>query len=244
MCVCARQRAIRGTGGEDRRCHERPAREEVRRRRCCLGDEEELAGVELLGEGQTGLAFLEHGPGHGEHGEAAVGHLGVEFLDLLLALVLGAEEAAAVVARVVGRRPPGELDETHKGEDLGEARRRDGEDALEAVGDVAKLDLLRHGQVPRELHVGVVEDEPGDGHHADAAVLAFHGAAPDEGLGAVLGQEPQGIVEPRRRLDPDLHLVDGLDGHRRLGRRGGHEGRGRRQAQKDDDLEHLVGSRG
>ena len=80
----------------------------------------------LLRERLAGLALREHGAGNSEHGEAPVGHLGVELLRAhLRVLVLGAEEAAAVVTRVVVRRPPRDLDETGEEEDLCEAQRRD-----------------------------------------------------------------------------------------------------------------------
>ena len=76
------------------------------------------SGERLAAQRLAGLALGEHGAGDAEHREPAVGELGVE----RVALVSGssprrAEEAAAVVARVVVRGPPRELDEAAERED-------------------------------------------------------------------------------------------------------------------------------
>eukprot|EP00628_Pelagophyceae_sp_CCMP2097_P028393 CAMPEP_0184201590 /NCGR_PEP_ID=MMETSP0976-20121227/8116_1 /TAXON_ID=483370 /ORGANISM="non described non described, Strain CCMP2097" /LENGTH=733 /DNA_ID=CAMNT_0026506115 /DNA_START=65 /DNA_END=2263 /DNA_ORIENTATION=+ len=64
---------------------------------------------------------------------------------------LAAEEPDAVVAVVLGRRPPGHLDQAGEEEDLGNTGSGDLEDARKAVGHVAELELLRQRQVARAL---------------------------------------------------------------------------------------------
>ena len=75
-----------------------------------------------LGEGLSGGGLSDHVAEDGEHGGAAVVQLDVQLagLDLIIDDVLS-EPSDTVVAGVVVGREPGELDEAHEGEDLGES---------------------------------------------------------------------------------------------------------------------------
>ncbi|CAH0366840.1 unnamed protein product, partial [Pelagomonas calceolata] len=208
-----------------------------------LGERVEVEREELLLEGHARLALGEHVARDAEHREAAVGHLGVQLLQLVLALPLLAPEADAVVARVVRRGPPRELDEAREEEDLEDARRRDLREAVDAVGDVRELDALALRDVARELDVGVVHEDADERHHGDAAVLALDGAAAREGLGLVLAVVER-VEEARRRLHADLELLDGAQ--RRGGRRGHRrdERRGAGEREGGDESLHRVCVRG
>merc|ERR1712107_216734 len=157
----------------------------------------------------------EHGQ-DGDHGQAPVGELRVEFAlaqgrDRLDG-VEGADPAEAEIAWLglltrhgsalhpadllpLREGEAGVFDEPAEGHDLEPARQGNRREGTEAIGHVGELDTHGRRQVPAEL--GVLRHEVPDARvHGDAAVLNLDCAATEEVLPVTVLRELERIQKP------------------------------------------------
>mmetsp|Transcript_50609 Transcript_50609/g.108389 ORF Transcript_50609/g.108389 Transcript_50609/m.108389 type:complete len:224 (-) Transcript_50609:335-1006(-) len=170
------------------------------------------------GRGAHG-AVLEHHAHDGNHRQAAVGKLSVQFALPALRVAHGParightqDAGILIVARVPGRVGPvetgvnqaaeeGDLQPTEWGH-LGESR--------ESVGHVRELDARGGGEEPGELEV-LRREVPDCGEHGDAAVLELNLAAAFERVHIAILGVADGIPEAHRSLHAKL-ILEGPQG--------------------------------
>ena len=128
--------------------------------------------------------FRDHVTHDTHHGGAAIVDLSVQFPGLLFRVLdVAAEVSDAVVAIVLARREPGNLDEAEEGDNLSDTRGGHGEDSINSGGDVGELKVVGRGQVTVEHDVVVVHDGSDNGSHGNTAMLPLDGATTLERFG-------------------------------------------------------------
>jgi len=182
----------------------------------CARLEESLAIVEWV-EVSSGVLLVhclssellgDHVSDDSHHSSTSVVDLGVQLAGLLLWVEdVSAEVTNSVVTIVLGCWPPGDLDESKEGQDLGESGGWDGEDSVNSGWDVGELQVVGWGDVSIKDDVVVVDDASDNGSHGNTSVLALDGTAALEGLWLAL--DPAKWIEDTEWLsDTELELVD------------------------------------
>ena len=153
----------------------------------------------LLVHGLSSELLSDHVAHDAHHSSTAVVDLNIELAGLLLGVEdVATEVANTVITVVLGGWEPCELNEADKGNDLGKTGGRDGENAVDASGDVGELKVVGGGEVSIENNVVVVDNGTDDGSHCNTAVLALDSTTALEGLR--LGVEPSKGVEDTKGL--------------------------------------------
>jgi len=142
------------------------------------------------------------------HSSTAVVKFGIELAGLLLwVLDVGTEVTNSVVSVVLGSWEPGELDESHEGDDLGKTSGGDSEKSINTGGDIRELKVVGWGDVSVVDNVVVVDDGSNNGSHGNTSVLALNGTTTLEGLR--LGLHPSERIENTKGLSGSkLELTD------------------------------------
>ena len=143
----------------------------------------EVTGSVLLVHGLSSELFCNHVAHDAHHSSTAVVELNIQLASLLLGVEdVAAEVANTVITVVLGGREPCELNEAEEGDDLGKTSGGDGENTIDASGDVGELQVVGGGDVSIENNVVVVDNSADDSSHCNTAVLALDSTTALEGL--------------------------------------------------------------
>ena len=159
----------------------------------------EVAGSVLLVHGLSSELLCDHVAHDAHHSSTAVVELNIELAGLLLGVEdVAAEIANAVITVVLGGREPCKLNESEESDDLGKTGGGDGENTVDASGDVGELKVVGGGDVSIENNVVVVDNGADDSSHCNTAVLALDRTTALEGLG--LRVKPSKRIKNTKRL--------------------------------------------
>ena len=164
-----------------------------------IGKRVEVASSVLLVHGLSSELLCDHVAHDAHHSSAAIVQLNIELASLLLGVEDVTTEVANTVITVVLRgREPCELDKAEESNDLGKTGGGNGENSVDASGDVGELQVVGGRDVSIKNNVVVVNNGADDSSHCNTAVLALDSATALEGLG--LRVEPSKGIENTKRL--------------------------------------------
>ena len=143
----------------------------------------EVSSGVLFVHGLSRDLFGDHVSDDSHHSSTSVVKFGVQLAGLLSRVKdVSSEVTNSVVTIVLGSGPPGNLNESNEGKDLGKSSRGDREKSVNSGGDIRELQVVGWGDVSIEDDVVVVNDGSDNGSHSNTSVLALNGSATFEGL--------------------------------------------------------------
>ena len=178
------------------------------------GDSKDGTITPGFSHGLASGGFGDHFSENTKHGGTSVVEFDVQLTGLEFRVFdVFSEPANSVVSVVLGGRQPGELDESHKGEDLDKSGSRDVGKSSKNLSsnagrvDVGELKVGGLGDVSVENDSVSVDDLSDAGNHANTSVLALDGTTAFEVLWFSV-QPSKRIVDTKRFGDTKLKFVD------------------------------------